>query len=138
MKIILSILLLLLLGCSQKPILDEKTNLMWEHDTQFHVNYFQAQEYCQNLSQGGFNDWGLASASQLKTLKENNILQGMEKKLAIYWSSDVNAKDKIQVVSFGYKQYLKKSRVIPKEMWTSNIGQLNHVRCVRYNPSFGI
>jgi len=133
MKIFLISVMILLLGCSQEPILDEKAGLMWEYETQFHISYSEAQEYCKNLSQGGFDNWRFSNAAELKTLKENNILKGLEKKLAIYWSSDVNEKGEIQVVSFGYEPYLKKSRVVPKEMWTKDFGQLNDVRCVRYS-----
>jgi len=130
-KILQFLVILLLSGCYEKPHVDDKTGLMWENATQFNMSYIEAKNYCQQLSQGDFNNWRLASVKELKTLRNSDILKGTEKILALYWSSDVDEKSTAQVVSFGHKPYFKRGRLIPDERWASQVNLENHVRCVR-------
>ena len=48
---------------------DEATNLIWQIESNTReMNWFDALEYCESLSQGDENDWRLPTISELRTL----------------------------------------------------------------------
>ena len=134
-KVLLILPLLLLSGCFEEPILDEKADLIWEGGVQFDVQYMYAKEYCENLSQGGFDNWRLPSVEELNTLKNSNILKGTDKILSTYWSSDINENNEIRLVGFGFKEYFKKGKLIPENQWVSKTTDYNYAKCVKSNFS---
>ena len=46
-------------------------NLIWSDRSSNKMNWNSAKEYCENLSEGGFDDWRLPTISELKTTIKN-------------------------------------------------------------------
>ena len=64
-------------GCNEKTgkckiWKDPETNLTWApKPTAFSSTYDKAKEYCNDLSEGGFNDWRMPNIDELRTLALN-------------------------------------------------------------------
>ena len=46
-------------------------NLIWSDRSSNEMNWSSAKQYCEDLSEGGFNDWRLPTISELKTTIQN-------------------------------------------------------------------
>ena len=110
------VILLILIGFSlsfARVVVDEETNLMWQDDraaAQVQRTWRGAQEYCQNLTLGGYSDWFLPTHEQLLTITDKsryapaiksefqNVTSGS------YWSSspDVSDSENAWYVRFKY------------------------------------
>ena len=50
-------------------VVDSKTGLMWAlHDNGKDIDWWDAEEYCENFSAGGYADWRLPDIKELATL----------------------------------------------------------------------
>ena len=56
---------------SATPCLDSATGLIWSAKSENKMPWNDAVNYCQNLTEGDFNDWRLPSIAVLKTLVQN-------------------------------------------------------------------
>ena len=56
---------------SETPCIDSATGLIWSAKSESKMPWNDAVEYCQNLTEGDFNDWRLPSIVVLKTLVQN-------------------------------------------------------------------
>ena len=56
---------------SATPCIDSATGLIWSAKSESKMPWNDAVEYCQNLTEGDFNDWRLPSIVVLKTLVQN-------------------------------------------------------------------
>lgn len=63
--IFLSVLFFTLLACNKNA------NLQWSEKAPNYMNWYDAVEYCQNLNEGGHNDWKLPTISELRSLIQN-------------------------------------------------------------------
>ena len=52
------------------PCVDSITGYMWSQQSPMDMNWGQANNYCENLNQGGYSDWHLPNYNLLKTLNE--------------------------------------------------------------------
>ena len=56
---------------SDTPCVDSATGLIWSAKSENKMPWNDALNYCQNLTEGDFNDWRLPSIAVLKTLVQN-------------------------------------------------------------------
>jgi len=56
---------------SATPCIDSATGLIWSAKSENKMPWNDAVNYCQNLTEGDFNDWRLPSIAVLKTLVQN-------------------------------------------------------------------
>ena len=56
---------------SETPCIDSATGLIWSAKSASKMLWNDAVNYCQNLTEGDFNDWRLPSIAVLKTLVQN-------------------------------------------------------------------
>ncbi len=56
---------------SETPCIDSATGLIWSAKSASKMPWNDAVNYCQNLTEGDFNDWRLPSIAVLKTLVQN-------------------------------------------------------------------
>lgn len=56
---------------SETPCFDSATGLIWSAKSENKMPWNDAVNYCQNLTEGDFNDWRLPSIAVLKTLVQN-------------------------------------------------------------------
>jgi len=56
---------------SATPCIDSATGLIWSAKSENKMPWNDAINYCQNLTEGDFNDWRLPSIAVLKTLVQN-------------------------------------------------------------------
>ena len=47
-------------------------NLIWSDSSSDKMNWNNAKKYCENLTEGGFNDWRLPNIDELRTLIQNH------------------------------------------------------------------
>ena len=55
-----SMICLLFIGCN---------NLQWSEKATYSMNWDKAKQYCENLDEGGHNDWRLPNIDELRTEK---------------------------------------------------------------------
>lgn len=111
--------------------IDPKTNLIWQDDLDsknLKKDFKGAEQYCNNLTLGGYDDWRLPNGSELKSLldkqsKTNTIPIIKNARFGDYWSSSIVEKDKAQwSIGFDYLIHL----IMPIE-------RPLYIRCVRGN-----
>lgn len=51
-----------LVGCNNDLL------LQWSEKTPYAMNWYKAKQYCENLDEGGHNDWRLPNIDELRTL----------------------------------------------------------------------
>ena len=56
---------------SETPCIDSATGLIWSAKSESKMPWNDAVNYCQNLTEGNFNDWRLPPIAVLKTLVQN-------------------------------------------------------------------
>ena len=57
--------------CAAFPYTDTETNLIWSSKSSVEMNMNSAVEYCENLTEGGYDDWHLPDIDELRTLVQN-------------------------------------------------------------------
>ena len=117
------------------PCKDSKSGLMWSQAAKAERNWYEAVHYCQNLNEGGYNDWKLPSRSQLQTVNLNvkNVFPGHKDgdgSGSCAWTSDPAPDDPNNI--YKDRRYLicsssggSSENMAPKH-------QVMYFRCVRY------
>lgn len=57
--------------CDTITCTDATTSLMWQRGNSVDMTEYEAENYCSNLTLGGFNDWRLPNITELRTLIRN-------------------------------------------------------------------
>jgi len=127
-----TLLVALFLSLQAEVLIDEKTYLMWqdvpENKGVLHT-WNDAKEYCEELDDGGFDDWWLPSEAELVTIVDTSRAKGrmIQKgfvyfKPRYYWTATTYAWNAPHAwaISFknGYSMSIEKERQL-------------HARCVR-------
>lgn len=121
-------------------VLDINNSLMWQDNIDAKTikkDWYEATDYCNDLSFGGFNDWKLPSLTELKSIVDTNNNPTIKSEFknveyATYWSSTIDA---------GYSNYAWKVNFSNGNQ-NSNYSKSNdyyvdyYVRCVRAGEYF--
>ncbi len=51
---------------------EDRKSLQWSEKSQNAINWDNAKQYCENLTEGGFTDWRLPNIDELRTLIQNH------------------------------------------------------------------
>ncbi len=118
-----------------ETVFDNNTLLMWQQeDDGILRNWYDAINYCENLSLGGYSDWRLPARKELFSIVDLSQYETFidlsvfpNTKLYFYWSSTTNASlpDEAWHVDFGYSSELIRSDIKSDDIYSS------YARCVR-------
>ncbi len=110
-------------------VTDQNSNLMWQQQTDGHVSWQGARDYCTALGLGGYNDWSLPEKFVLLSIVDSgrfgsSINPVFSSRSSHYWTATTSANnsDNASFVNFyyGYDDAKHKSNSY-------------YVRCVRAN-----
>ena len=80
-----------LLGMKEDVYKDNKTSLIWQNSNVKSMDWNSAKKYCDKLDMNTFRDWYLPSLRELKSVRYNRALKGLDYKAPYYWSSNINS-----------------------------------------------
>lgn len=114
-------------------IIDSRTNLMWQDDSDAKNNnriWRQALKYCENLTLGGYTNWRLPNVIELASIVDNNKHNPSTHRIFEnvisdnYWSS--TSASSYASYAWAIEFYLG------RHSWESK-PSLQYIRCVRSN-----
>lgn len=111
-------------------VLDDKTNLEWQNDSQVNstkLNWSESIKFCENLELDGYKDWRVPNIVELVSLIDDTKTQPLisnifKNSAGDFWTSTTYANDSLQawivIFNYGTQYYKDKS-------------EQYYVRCVR-------
>ena len=127
--------------CAAFPYTDTETNLTWSSKSSVEMNRNNAVSYCENLTEGGYDDWHLPDIDELRTLVQNctstqtggscgvttDCLEGSCNASCAYCESDSNG---------GHSKFGETDRLWSSSVRSDNSNHAWFINFVRGNVSY--